>query len=277
MRWRRQESAIESAGSRFFGDLEIMQGKLRISLLVLAAGLLLLGAMGQSTLKVLVLDAVEDTYVVTDLADEADPQGFRQQNYGSLEFLKTWYAWGVLQNEQLLSVDLVKFDLTKLKDLDIESASVQLFARQTNLTQPARLVDVHVVNGKWTEKEVTYETRPQWDNSPIATSAIYGAGGWYSWNVTGAATSAVGRGELSLAMALRSATQKNEEQVLFVAKEALDKTPRMVVTYNTRPSSGIGSVDWWWWIIIAGAVVVLAGVAFSMGVRRHRAGSARPG
>jgi hypothetical protein len=254
-----------------------MQGKLKISLLALAAGLLLLGGLGQSTLKVLVLDAVEDTYVVTDLADAADPQGFRKQNYGSLEFLKTWYAWGVLQDERLLSVDLIKFDLTKLKGLDIESASVQLFARQTNLTQPARLVDVHVVNGKWSEQEVTYETRPQWDNAPVATSAIYGAGGWYSWNITGFAASAVGRGELSIAVALRSATQKNEEQVLFVAKEALDKTPRLLVTYNTRPSSGIGSVDWWWWAIIAGGAVALVGGAFSMGIRRRRAGSTGPG
>jgi hypothetical protein len=254
-----------------------MKGKLRKSLLFLVVGLISLGALGQASLKSLIVDAVEDTYVVTDLASEEDPQEFRKQNYGSLEFLKTWYAWGVLGDERLLSIDLVKFDLTKLKDLDIESVSLQLFARQTDLTQPARLVDVHVINGKWAEKEVTYETRPQWDNTPVATSAIYGAGGWYSWNVTGVAASAVGRGELSFAVALRSATQQNEEQVLFVAKEALDKAPRMLVTYNTRPSSGLGSVDWWWWLIIAGAIVGLVGGAFSVGVRRRHAGAGGPG
>jgi hypothetical protein len=254
-----------------------MKGKLRKSLLVLAVGLVSLGVLGQASVKSLVVEAVEDTYVVTDLASQEDPQGFRQQNYGSLEFLKTWYAWGVLGDERLLSIDLVKFDLTKLKGLDVESVSLQLFARQTNLTQPARLVDVHLINGKWTEKEVNYDTRPQWDNTPVATSAIYGAGGWYSWNVTGVTASAVARGELSFAVALRSATQQNEEQVLFVAKEALDKGPRMLVTYNSRPSSGVGSVDWWWWLIIGGGVAVLLVGAFTVGMGRRRAGSAEPG
>ena len=191
--------------------------------------------------KCLIIDAVEDTYVVTDLADDADPQGFRKQNYGGLEFLKTWYAWGVVQDERLLSIDLIKFDLGELQGLDIESISLQMFARQTNLTEAARLVDVHLVNGQWLESEVTFETRPSWDNVPVATAAIYGAGGWYIWNITGSATSAVRRGQISYAVALRSATQENEEQVLFVSKEALDKAPRMLVTYSTSPGTGIGT------------------------------------
>ena len=226
-------------------------------------------ALAPSPVKSPVIDAVEDTYVLTDLADDTDPQGFRKQNYGGLEFLKTWYAWGVLQDEQLLSVDLVKFNLSELKDLDIESVSLQLFARQTNLTETARLVDVHIVNGQWSEAEVTYDSRPQWDNVPVATAAVYGAGGWYSWNVTGSTTAAVRRGDISYAVALRSATQQNEEQVLFVSKEALDKAPRMLVTYNTQSGSGIASVDWWWWLIIGGAVVVLLFAAFTFGSRRQ--------
>ena len=111
--------------------------KLRNLILVLLVGLASLTALGQSSVKSMILNATEDTYVVTDLADQADPQGFRKQNYGSLEFLKTWYAWGVVGSERLLSIDMVKFDLSKLEGLDIESTSLQLFARQTNLTEPA--------------------------------------------------------------------------------------------------------------------------------------------
>ena len=71
-------------------------------------------------MKSLIINASGDSYVVTDIADDTDPQGFRETNYGSLEFLKTWYAWGILGDERLLSIDLVKFDLTELQGLDIE-------------------------------------------------------------------------------------------------------------------------------------------------------------
>ena len=244
--------------------------KLKTITLLVIAGLVALATLGQTPVKSLVIDAVEDSYVVTDLADDADPQGFRKQNYGSLEFLKTWYAWGVVEDERLLSVDLLKFDLSEITDLDIESVSLQLFARETNLTQAARLVDVHLVNGPWAEADVTYETRPVWDSVPLATAAVYGAGGWYTWNITGSTTSALRKGEISFAVALRSALVENEEQVLFVAKEALDKAPRMVVTYNLSASEGLASVSWWWWAIIAGAAVVLIGVAFGMGIKLRR-------
>ena len=188
-----------------------------------------------SETEALIVEATEDSYVVTDLADEADPQGFRRQNYGDLGFLKTWYAWGVVEDERLLSVDLVKFDLEEIQGLDIESVSFQLFASQADLNQTARLVDVHTVTGEWAEAEVTYDLKPPWDTVPIATAAIYGAGGWYTWNVTGSTLEAIRRGEISFAVALRSASQGNEEQVLFVSTEAPDKAPRLLVTY--RPAT----------------------------------------
>ena len=243
---------------------------LRNLLLIIGVGVFAFTALGQSQVKSIIIDATEDTYIVTDLADDEDPQGFRSQNYGSLEFLKTWYAWGIIADERLLSVDLIKFDLSEIEDLDIESASMQLFARQTDLTQTARLVGVHVVKGGWAEAEVTYNLRPSWETVPIATAAVYGAGGWYSWNVTGSIISAARRGEISFPVALRSATQQNEEQVLFISKEGIDKSPRMVVTFEASPSSGISSVDWWWWLIIAGAIVVLIAIAFTVGTVRRR-------
>ena len=226
--------------------------------------------MGQSTLKTVIIEASGDAYLVTDLASEEDPQGFRDTNYGSLEFLKTWYAWGIVGEERLLSVDLVKFDLQELQDLDIESVSLQLFARQADLTEPARLVDIHLVQGPWAEDTVTFNTRPAWDRTPVATAAIYGAGGWYSWNVSGTVSAAARRGEISYTVALRSAAEENEEQVLFVAREGGGNGPRLLVTYRPAPSSGIEAIDWWWWVAVgAGGVVVLT-LVFLLGRGRRR-------
>ena len=238
-----------------------MRRKSRILLLIIGSVFLLVFALGQSHVKTVIIEAIEDSYVVTDLADAEDISGIRGQNFGALEFLKTWYAFGVLEDERLLSIDLIKFDLGALKGLEIESAFVQFFARQVNLTELARLVDVHLVRDPWSEADVTYDTRPAWDPVPIATSAIYGAGGWYSWNVTGSVISAVRTGEISFAAALRTAVEEAEEQVVFVSKDALDKAPRLMVTYEP----GSSGLDWWWWIVVGGGAVALSGGTFYAG------------
>ena len=63
--------------------------KLRNLALLLGLALFAFASMGQSTLKTVIIEASGDAYLVTDLASEEDPQGFRDTNYGSLEFLKT--------------------------------------------------------------------------------------------------------------------------------------------------------------------------------------------
>ena len=128
-------------------------------------------------------------------------------------------------DERLISIDLVKFNLDELKGKDIESAMLQLFARTANLRQPARLVDIHRVREAWSESDVTFNSQPNWDPVPIATAAIYGAGGWYSWNITGSVIEAVRNGEVSVAVALRSVAEESEEQVAFVSTEGLSKVP----------------------------------------------------
>ena len=131
-----------------------MISKLRNLALLLGLAIFAVSAMGQTPLKTLLIEASGDAYVVTDLASEEDPQNFRDTNYGSLDFLKTWYAWGVIEDERLLSVNLVKFDLQELAGLDIESVGLQLFARQADLTEAARLVDIHLVQDQSAEELV---------------------------------------------------------------------------------------------------------------------------
>lgn len=243
-----------------------MNGKVRNSLLVVGAVVLLVFALGQQAVKTVIIPATEDSYVVADLAAPDDPQGLRTKNYGSLEFLKTWYAFGVLDDERLFSIDLIKFDLSELKNKEIESAFVQFFVRQADLTDVVRLVDVHVVKGPWAESTVTYDTRPPWDQVPVATAAIYGAGGWYSWNVTGSTVTASRTGELSFAVGLRTTFPENEEQVVFVSKEGIDKAPRLLVTYKAFGDD----FAWWWWIVVGVGAAVLSGGAFLFGLRLRR-------
>jgi hypothetical protein len=66
-----------------------MHGKLRFGLLFVVMAALAMVFMGQTPVKSLIINASADSYVVTDINDDTDPQGFREANYGSLEFLKT--------------------------------------------------------------------------------------------------------------------------------------------------------------------------------------------
>ena len=175
------------------------------------------------------LSATDDTYVVADVAAPDDPQGLRDKSFGGLDFLKIWYASQVQAQEQVVSVGLVKFDLSALRERDIRSAHLQLFAVRTDLLQPARLVDVSLADGPWTETETTFKGLPLL-NTPLASTAVYGANVWYSWDVTPAVVRKVRDGSVAYAVGLRTLEPKGEEQVVFAAHESGRNAPRLVVT-----------------------------------------------
>jgi len=204
-----------------------MMGNFKSYLLVLGASLLVLFSLGQSNIKSRVIEASEDTYIVTDLADTENLQGFSTNNYGSLEFLKTWYAFEVAGQERILSVDLVKFNIKELEGVEVESAFLQLFASRADLTELARLIDVHLIReNTWSEATVSYDTRPPWNPTPISTAVVYGAGGWYSWNVSSSVASAARTGQVSFAVGIRNLPANSEAQVAFVSRASKDKAPR---------------------------------------------------
>src|SRR5712692_351542 len=122
-----------------------------------------------------VVEATDNSYVVADLSAPDDPQGLRDKNFGGLDFLKIWYAAQVQAQEQIVSVGLLKFDLTSLKDREVRSAHLQLFAMRADLLQPVRLVDVSLAEGPWTEADATFGTLPQITNPSLATAAVYAA------------------------------------------------------------------------------------------------------
>ncbi|MEE9202005.1 MAG: DNRLRE domain-containing protein [Dehalococcoidia bacterium] len=234
-----------------------------LSLFVASCTAIGLGAQGP--VEGIVLEAVEDAYVVSDNAVPEDPEGLRDQNFGSLDFVKSWYAWKVIEEEQVVSIGLLKFDLGPVKERELTSAHLQVFALRADLAQVVRLVDVHLVDGQWSEAQVTYNTRPAWGVNPIATSAVYGAGVWYSWDVTGSVVGKAKEGAVSYVVGLRGMEEEKEEQLVFAAREGGRNAPRLMVTY-AAPTS----IPWYIW---AAAIGVAAVFAFLMGwwlARRRR-------
>jgi zinc ribbon protein len=213
------------------------------------------------------LNAAEDSYVVADVSAPDDPQGLRDKNFGGLDFLKIWYANQVQANEQVVSVGLVKFDLTQLSDRDIRSAHLQLFAQRADLLQPVRLVDVSLAEGAWNQGDVTFKTLPQITQPPLASAAVYAANVWYSWDVTPAVVRKTKEGSVAYAVGLRTLETKGEEQVVFASSEAGRNAPRLMVTMAPA-AAAIPPY------LIAAGVVLAAVLAFGGGLffgRRRRA------
>jgi hypothetical protein len=202
----------------------------RVSLVI--CSLLSLSILVGATLpdETVLLGSTDDSYVVADVTAPDDPQGLRDKNFGSLDFLKIWYAAQVQAQEQIVSVGLVKFDLAPLKDRDIRSAHLQLFALRADLLQPARLVDVSLAEGPWTEGDASFKSLPQLSTPALASAAVYGANVWYSWDVTSAVVRKQRDGSVAYAIGLRSLEARGEEQVVFAAREAGRNSPRLVVT-----------------------------------------------
>jgi len=184
-----------------------------------------------------VVEATDNSYVVADVSAPDDPQGLRTKNFGGLDFLKIWYASQVQAQEQIVSVGLVKFDLTSLKDREVRSAHLQLFATRADLLQPVRMVDVSLADGPWTQSDVTFNTLPQISNPPLASAAVYGANVWYSWDVTPAVVRKVRDGNVGYAIGLRTLEAKGEEQVVFASTAAGRNAPRLLMTLTPVPSS----------------------------------------
>jgi len=242
--------------------------RVRIWLLLcsLLSMVLLLGAAPPD--ETALVSASDDTYVVADVAAPDDPQGLREKNFGGLDFLKIWYASQIQAQEQVVSVGLIKFDLSQFKDREIRSAHLQLFAVRADLTQPVRLVDVSLAEGPWAEANANFKDLPQLSTPPLASAAIYGANVWYSWDVTPAAVRKARDGEVSYAVGLRTLETKGEEQVVFAAREAGRNAPRLVMTLAPVPPTVPP------WAVPVG-IVVVAALAFGVGIllgRRRRAG-----
>ena len=254
--------------------------KQRMKKLFLVFSVLLLSSllMGASATKSLVIDVAEDTYVVADLNDPGDAQGFREMNYGSLDFVKAWYLWNVeveepevegevveVEMEKVVSIIYLKFDLSSIEDKAIESAMLQLYTNNVVLLTP-RYMQVFLVSSDWSETTLNFNSGPTWGQTAIATTTIYQADQWYGWDVTDDVIGETQEGQISLVVVLRDMTKAAEELVGFNSREAGANVPRLIVTYT---ESGIGIA--WYWLVIGGVVILaLLALAFFGGLKLRR-------
>ena len=184
-----------------------------------------------NTLQELLIPATGSAYIVTDASTTADPQGLRDKNFSTQDFINVWYQWDVQGTEKDVSVGLVQFNLASLKGKDIKSATLQMYATNVNLTQAVRLVDINLVSGTWNEQKVTFNNKPDWSANSIASCAVYGAGIWSSWDVTGSVAQSVKSGTVSYAAGLDTMADKSQEQVLFASRQVSTTAPRLIITY----------------------------------------------
>jgi len=208
--------------------------------------------------KSLVISVAKDSYVVADFNDPGDREGLRERNLGSLDFVKTWYAWKILRDEKAASFVYLNFDLSPLKGKKVEEAALQLYARKVE-TNSANFVAAHFVRGDWSELTINFNNRPPFDPEPIIVVPIYGGQGWYTWEVTDVLAKEVERGvtEFSVALMLVDMVEGNEEQVIFNSKEAGDSIPRLVVVYGGTSLLPLG-----WILTLGGVVLVASGIVF---------------
>lgn len=229
--------------------------------LVAALMLFLVGA--RRAPDALIIEATEDAYVVANLADEADFEGLKDRNLGDQDFTRAWYASRVVGTEQVIAMSLFKFDLSPLQGRAISAAHLQLYSTATNLKGPARLVDVHLIDGPWSQSNVTYNTRPPWQVNPISTAAVYGPNVWNSWDVTSGVVARANRTPTaSFMVTLRALEDNSEEQVLFSSTESGVNPPRLVVAYD-----GGEALPWYYIAGAGGGAGLLIIAAFVLGKR----------
>lgn len=251
------------------------------SIVLLLALLSLL--MGASATKSLVIDVSEDTYVVADLNDPEDSLGLLDENYGDLDFVKAWYLWRVEQEEvipegeegeeaepelveteyeKIISVSYLKFDLTELEDITVESAMLQLYGLNVELLTP-RYVQAYQVVSDWDELTLTFSTAPSWGANALATTTVYQADRWYGWDITSGVKTEKEEGQISLAVLLRDMEKASEELVAFPSRESGENAARILITY-TEPGF---SFSWYWWVIGGVVILALLAAAFFFGAK----------
>lgn len=262
-------------------------------LLIVCSGLLLFSLLlpltGASVTKSVVIDVSEDSYIVADLNDPADTYGYMDKNYGDLEFVKAWYLWNVVteevegevegemvtqevERERIVSIVYLKFDLSSIGDIEVQSAMLQLYTQSVVLLAP-RYVQAFLVSSDWAEAEITFNTAPAWGDTAIATAVVYQADQWYGWDMTQDVIreSETEAGQISLAVMLRDMTKASEEVVAFPSRESGENVSRLIITY-TKP---LAAIAWYWWLVGAVVVLALAGLAFYGGLRFKRPKPAR--
>ena len=126
----------------------------------------------------------------------------------------------------------LQFDLTGVgPESGITSAKVRLFGRKLDTLVPSMTVGLHGVTGPaWDESTLTWNTKPAFGASPLATRNIAGsAGAWYEFDITNFLKEQKAAGATVVALAVR-AQAISEGWAGFASDEAATDRPELVVT-----------------------------------------------
>jgi hypothetical protein len=212
-----------------------------------------------------IIPSTGTSYVVTDASSGGDSGALEGKNFSDQDFINVWYQWDVQASEKDISVGLVQFDISSLKNKDIKSAMLQMYVTSDTLSEPARLVDISLVTDKWDAKTVTFNNKPNWSATGIASSVVYGAGVWSSWDVSASVISAAKSGTVSYAAGLDTMVDKSQEQVMYASNNVAASAPRLQVTYASTNSG----FPIWFWIVVIVVIAIIAFLAGWMITRRN--------
>lgn len=177
----------------------------------------------------------DDAYVAVDLNDPDDAQHYRDTNTGDLEFLRTWYAWNVTENqERIISSPFLKFDLSEIESEKVINANLNLriFAGKTLGGTAPELNLALVSSNDWNESEITFNNKPEHLVDNLITNTLID-NHWYTWDVTDFVKQNAGS-SLSIMFANKVIRENMEEVISFHSKETQEpeKAPVLEIEYS---------------------------------------------
>jgi len=210
-----------------------MQKQNFLSILLLSSILILsFSYVSAQELNIIELTPTDDAFVLADLQDTEDKQELRKFNSGNLDNLMVGYAINTNDTpNRNLSLSLLKFDLTDLSADQIDSATLQLYAVQLQLSEPQD-IGVFLLNGSaWNESTLTYENMPSF--SDLVTTTVLNSTNYYHWELGDIVKQNAGK-QLSLMVSFVNLLPNTEDVVVFASKDSSpDYYPKLII--NTSP------------------------------------------
>ncbi|UCE12481.1 MAG: DNRLRE domain-containing protein [Candidatus Heimdallarchaeota archaeon] len=182
-----------------------------------------------SITTVITISVEADSYVDSD-----DPTS----NFGEEDYIKVSKFEGI-NNTNTTKTGLIRFSLTELQDIDIDSVFLELYVLM--LTVRHRIGVYKSSDVSWNELTVTHNTRPSYNETVLDTELVGPDWEWYSWSVTEAVNDSVETGQITFVIKVEK-IYKSTDWVWFFSKDSELKegySPRLYVNYTeSKASSG---------------------------------------
>jgi hypothetical protein len=157
------------------------------------------------------------------------------------------------------------FDLGGLpSDAVIEETTLRLSAITGGLAVPPVSVSAHYCpSNDWTEYEITYNNKPEFEAQPLdtvnnITSGTTWAFTWYEWHVTNTVQTVFNRADKRISFTMKT---DDDSGMSFNSRNSpsVDNRPQLSVLYSYTPSSGVDP-------ILVGTIVIGVAAASAIGL-----------